>query len=254
MTKNLWVATVALAAGAAWAQTAAVPPAFEVASVKQSAGAGGEGMRGSNVRASPGSLNMRNVTLRAAIAWAYKVTEYQVSGPGWLESERYGIVAKASGPAAEDEMRPMLQTLLADRFKLALHRQTKEFQVYALLIGKNGPKFHESQTQGESNIQPQKDRMAVVVERTPLSQLVDVLTNVFRAPVLDMTGLKGKYDITINVAKYIGDMQGAGGAPPDPLTIIMTCIQEELGLKLESRKVPLDLLVIDRAEKLPTEN
>jgi uncharacterized protein (TIGR03435 family) len=148
----------------------------------------------------------------------------------------------------------MLQSLLADRFKLVLHRQSKELQVYVLSPGKNGAKLQESTSAGEGSIETQADRMSVVVQRTPLSQMVDMLTAVLGAPVLDMTGLKGKYDITVNLADYLGDMQSAGGAPMDPLSIIKAALEEKLGLKLESRKMPLDMLVVDSAEKMPTEN
>ena len=148
----------------------------------------------------------------------------------------------------------MLQALLADRFKLILHRQSKEFQVYVLSPGKNGPKFQESTSAGEGSIEAQADRMSVVVQRTPLSQMIDMLTPVLGAPVLDMTGLKGKYDITVNLAGYMADMQSAGGAPADPLSIVKAALEQQLGLKLESRKTPLDVLVVDSAEKTPTEN
>ena len=255
----MWAAGLALlAAGGASAQTADAPT-FEVASVRTSqmtqTGREGGGRGRGNIQASPGSLTMRNVTLRNAVRWAYHVTEYQVSGPDWLDSARFNIVAKSPGPANDEQLQLMLQTLLADRFKLVLHRQTKQFQVYVLSPGKNGPKLQESNSQGEGSIQTQQDRMRVVVQRTPISQMIDMLTSVLGAPVLDMTGLKGRYDITVNLADYMADMQpGAGGIPADPLSIIMAALERELGLKLESKKMPLDLLIVDHAEKIPTEN
>jgi uncharacterized protein (TIGR03435 family) len=241
----------------AFSQSAAAPAPFDVASVhvSQTGRAGGEGSRRESIQFTPDSVTMRNVSLKSAIRWAYHVFDYQVSGPDWLQSERYDIVAKAAGPVAEDQLRTMLQALLAERFKLELHRQTKELAAYVLVVAKNGPKFHESETDGESSIQPDQKRMSVTVQRTPISQLTEMLSNVFRAPVVDMTGLKGKYDVTLNLAKYVGDMQPKGdGAPPDPLSIFTAGLQEELGLKLESKKMPIDLLIIDRAEKVPAEN
>ena len=238
-------------------QAAGAPPSFEVASVhvSQIGKAGGEGSRRENIQFTPDTVTMRNVSLKSAIRWAYHVFEYQVSGPDWLQFERYDIVAKAAGAVTENQLRTMMQTLLAERFKVELHHQTKEFAAYALLVAKNGPKFHESETEGESSIDPDQKRMSVTVHRTPISQLTEMLSNVFRAPVVDMTGLKGKYDVTLNLAKYIGDIQPKGdGAPPDVLSIITMGLQEELGLRLESRKLPLDLLIIDRAEKVPVEN
>jgi uncharacterized protein (TIGR03435 family) len=100
--------------------------------------------------------------------------------------------------------------------------------------------------------------MSVTVQRAPVAQLVEMLSNVLRAPVVDQTGLKGRYDLTVNVAKYAADMAAQGksldGAPADPLTLISLVLQEELGLKLEAKKMPLDLVIIDRAEKAPVEN
>jgi uncharacterized protein (TIGR03435 family) len=147
----------------------------------------------------------------------------------------------------------MLQTLLADRFKVVVHRQTKELQAYLLLIGKNGPKFQESKSDGESQIDAQKDKMSIVVQRTPISQLTDMLSRVLQTPVVDKTGLTGRYDITINVAKYLQDLQPTNG-PPDVVSVLMSGLQEELGLKLESKKTPLDLVIVDHAEKTPAEN
>jgi uncharacterized protein (TIGR03435 family) len=235
-----------LAPSAAFSQT------FDVASIKvsQIGKAGGEGSRRENTQVSPGTLNMRNVTLKTAIRWAYHVMDVQVVGPDWLANERYDIMAKAAGPAPEAELRVMLQALLADRFKLAVHPQTKEMSAYALIVGKNGPKFHETQSEGESSLVPDQKTMKVVIQRTPLSQLVDMLSNVLRAPVVDLTELKGRYDITLELAKYIPDRS----EPMDPLTIITRGLQEELGLKIEPRKLPIDLVVVDHAEKLPSEN
>jgi uncharacterized protein (TIGR03435 family) len=238
----------------AFAQPAATAPAFEVASIKisQIGKAGGEGSRRENTQVSPGSLNMRNVSLKTAIRWAWHVMDFQVTGPDWIANERYDIMAKASGPAPDPELRLMLQALLADRFKLAVHRQTKEMSAYALVVGKNGPKFHESAAEGESSLVPDQKTMKVVVQRTPVSQLVEMLSNVLRSPVVDQTELKGRYDITLELAKYIPDRSST--EPMDPLTIITRGLQDELGLKLEPRKLPLDLVIVDHAEKIPVEN
>jgi uncharacterized protein (TIGR03435 family) len=266
MTNHRWLAGIALLAAGTAAAQAPAAPAFDVASVKVSQAApgrdgggrgmfGGRGARG-NIQASPGSLTLRNVTLKNAVRWAYHVSEYQVLGPDWLDSTRYDIVARAPGAADEEQMQLMLQSLLADRFKLVLHRQSKEFQVYVLSPGKNGTKLQESTGTGEGSIEAQPNRMSVVVARTPVSQMIDMLTAVLGAPVLDETGLKGKYDITVNLADYMAEMQSAGGGapPPDPLSIVKAALEQQLGLKLESRKMPLDVLVVDSAEKIPTEN
>jgi len=266
MTNYMWLAGAVLLAWGAAAQTPDAPPAFDVASVKVShttptgRDGGGRGLLGgrggrANIQTSPGSLTMRNVTLKNAVRWAFHMSEYQVSGPDWLDSTRYDIVARAPAPASEEQLQLMLQSLLADRFKLVVHRQSKEFQVYVLSPGKNGSKLQESTSPGEGSIETPAGRTSVVVQRTPLSQMVDMLTPVLGAPVLDMTGLKGKYDITVNLAGYMADMQLAGGGgAADPLSMVKAALEQQLGLKLESRKMPLDVLVIDSAERIPKEN
>jgi uncharacterized protein (TIGR03435 family) len=267
MTTKQWGAGLALVtAGAVFAQTAEPKLAFDVASVKPSpAGAGREGggrmgmgmnglLRG-NIQVTPSSLTMRNATLKNAIRWAYQVTEYQVSGPDWLDSARFDIAAKSAGAATEDQLRLMLQTLLADRFKLEFHRVNKEFQVYALVPAKNGAKLQESKTEGEASVQPQQSTMSVAVQHMGLSQIIDMMTPIMGAPIIDKTGLKGKYDININLGKYVAEMQSAGStAPPDPVALIMSVLETEAGLKLEKQKIPLDVLVVDHADRSPTEN
>jgi uncharacterized protein (TIGR03435 family) len=241
----------AVLAGGASAQTA---PAFEVASIRVAQSAGrGEGMHGmpAGIRTEPGTVTMRTATFRSVVRWAYNVVDFQVTGPDWIDQQRYDIVAKAPGAASEEQMRLMMQTLLADRFKLTAHRQTKEAQAWVLSVGKNGPKFKESASEGESSIVPDQKRMSIAVQRTQVSQLVDFLAPILRAPVLDETGLKGRYDITIAVDKYIPDH-----ATPisDMVSVIAMGIQQELGLKLDQKKMPVEFVVVDRAEMTPAEN
>jgi uncharacterized protein (TIGR03435 family) len=228
--------------------------AFEVASIRPSAPRGGriEGMHGfgANIQVGPGSVTMRAVSLRTCIRWAWHVLEPQVTGPEWIGEDRYDVAAKAPGTATEDDLRQMMQALLAERFKLAVHRQSKETAAWILSVGKGGPKFQESDGEGESSIAPNPQKMEVAIARTQVSQLVDLLTTVLRAPVIDETGLKGRYDITLRLDKYIPDP----GAPVDIVSTILTGIQQELGLRLEQRKVPLDLVVIDGVERAPVEN
>jgi uncharacterized protein (TIGR03435 family) len=233
------------------AQTA---PAFDVASVRVAPGMmGREGMHGMpvSIKIEPGTVTMRSATFRNVVRWAYHVVDFQVTGPDWIDQQRYDIVAKASGEASEDQMRLMMQALLADRFKLTAHKQTKEASAWVLGVGKNGPKFKESAAEGESSIVPDQKRMAIMVQRTPVSQLVDFLAPILRAPVIDETGLKGRYDITIAVDKYIPDH---ATAISDMVPIIVTGIQQELGLKLEQKKLQLEFVVVDSAEKTPAEN
>ncbi len=226
-------------------------PVFDVASVRSSHSGSVKESRREKYETNPGTLNLRNVSLKSAIRWAYKVMEYQVSGPDWMGSERFDIAAKASEAVPEEQLRLMLQALLAERFKLTLHKETKDVSVYVLLVAKGGPKFHESQlSDGEPVVNADKNRMNVEVNGVTADMFVEMLSNILHVPVINQTGLAGRYDAKINISKYMPD----GSAPFDPVATILTGLQEELGLKLESKKMPLDLLVVDHAEKVPVEN
>jgi len=254
-TNALILGTLACLLPAASGQSADAP-AFDVASVKASQPDAPR--RRENILLSPGSVTMRGISLKGAIRWAWHVSEFQVSGPDWLDSARYEIAGKAAGPAAEDELRLMMQTLLRERFKLALHHQTKELGAYLLVVGKNGPKVHESTSEGEGSIDINQRQLSVNVQRTPVSRMVELMSNMLRAPVIDMTGLNGRYDITLNVAKYAGELATQGKSldslQADPQGLLSMILQDEFGLKLEAKKMPLDVLVVDRAEKAPVEN
>jgi len=122
------------------------------------------------------------------------------------------------------------------------------------VVAKGGIKFHESQiTDGEPVTNADKVSMTVEVKGVTAMQFVEMLSNILRAPVINNTGLAGRYDAKINVSKYIPDGSAKEGAF-DPISTILTGLQEELGLKVESKKLPLDLLIIDHAEKIPVEN
>src|SRR5262245_9397728 len=244
------VAAVLVWTWAAWAQT----PAFEVASVRRSQG---DSVRrnplAEAVQVTPDGVTIRGASLKTAIRWAYKVFEYQVTGPDWTGQERYDFIAKAAGPVPEDQLRRMMQALLSDRLKVAVHRETKDLQAFVLSVGKNGPKFKESMDEGEAKVQPDPLRFTVTIQRMGATQVVEILSNVLRAPVVDNTGLKGKYDVTVSLQKYIPE-PGANSSTFDMVSTMVTAFQEELGLKLESKKIPLELVVVDQAERVPTEN
>jgi len=240
----------AILAAALFISALSAQPAFDGASVRASQSGRGEGDWRDDIQASPGSLIMRNVSLKTAIRWAYHVMNYQVTGPDWIESGRYNISGKAAGPADEDQLRLMLQALLTERFKLEFHRQAKELRAYEMVVAKGGAKFHESKIEGEPVVNPDKARTTVDVKAMPASYIVDMLSKVLHSPVINNTGFTGRYDATVNIARYMPD----GSAPFDPVATIVLAVQEELGLKLESKKMMLDLLIVDHAEKVPVEN
>jgi len=230
---------------------------FDVASVKPSK-LTGEGRNRENVTANPGTLTMHNVSLRTALQWAYRMKEYQVSGPTWIGDERFDISAKAADPAGEQQLRGMLQNLLSDRFKISLHHEKKVLPFYALLVAKNGPKLTPGKADGKSVLLPKGTGLAA--QDTSLGEVADLLTMIatrMNLPyVVDMTGLKGRYNFSVDGSELLRSISD-GKVAPDPAAMMVgvsEILQEQLGLKAELRKGPTDVLIVDRAEKLPTEN
>lgn len=244
---------------AAFGQAPAADPAFDVASVKASKMADVEAAKGRDIiQTSPDTLTMRIVNLVACLEWAYDVKDYQISGPTWLGSDRYDIVAKAAGPTSDAQMKLMLRTLLADRFKLTFHRERKDVPVYALIQGKNPPNLRPSGDNPGTGIKVTGNN--ATFQRVSMALLADMLTKQMDRPVLDMTGLAGFYDLTVDLSAS----SEAGGPDKEASPMVsakmmlgrslLPVVQEQLGMKVEGRKLPADVLVIDHAERVPTEN
>jgi uncharacterized protein (TIGR03435 family) len=249
------------AAASALAQDSA-PPAFDVASIKASSQFSPENRVTwlSKIDTSPGSLTMRNVNLTMIVAWAYDVQRPQVAGPAGMDSERYDIFAKTDRPAAEGEMRRMLQTLLAERFKTALHREHRQMEAMAMMVPKGGHKMKQSQIEGLTQNRQDPVRGSII-EGAALADLANDMSRELEMPVVDMTGLKGRFDFTFNVKKYVEAVRSRLLAEARPvsdsdarLMIMQDVMAGELGLRLESRTVSVDVVVIDHVEKSPTEN
>ncbi len=239
--------TVALSIFWSLAWAADTQSTFEVASIRPSQG-GREA-----VDVLPGSLTMRNMRLIGAIRWAYNVLEVQVSGPDWLNTTRFDIVAKAGAPAKEPEMQKMMQLLLADRFKLELHRQTKEVNAMILTIAKGGHKLKEVEAEGPPSFSTGK--LNLTGKGATIAQLITFLSRELKLPIIDQTGLTGRYDYFMDINAYITDeMRNQGGAPVEAPSIIANALQAQLGLKVDAKKMPLEVLVVDKIEKTPTDN
>jgi uncharacterized protein (TIGR03435 family) len=254
--------------GVAFAQTPSTRVEFEVASVKPSqlSNPNGERNRRENISADPGSLTMRNVSLKSAIQWAYDVKEVQVSGPEWLGDERYDILAKAATTAGEPQLRQMLQSLLTDRFKMTIHRETKVLSMYALVVDKNGLKLTAGDPAGKTNLQPDgPNGTKLTATDMSIGEIADLLTMGatrmlnLPEPVVDQTGLKGRYSFTLDAGAFmqkVTDAVGAGQRPePDVLiNAVQEVLQKQMGLRGELRKAPMDVIIVDRAEKVPVQN
>ncbi|MGA3019154.1 MAG: TIGR03435 family protein [Bryobacteraceae bacterium] len=242
----------------AFSQPAAAPPAFDVASVKvdtagtnEGMGRGGMGRGREIVTPSPAGITMINVRLKTVIEWAYHVQEVQVSGPGWLDVDRYDVVAKAAGATPEDQLRLMMQTLLAGRFKLAFHRESKEMQAYVITVAKTGLKIKESTTEGDMDMQP-SGRAGATIQRATVPKLADLLSGPLQAPVVDQTGLTGRYDFHLDLSNFLDPTTPMG--INDVIPIFIQAAQQQLGVKIDERKMPVEMLMVDHAEKIPVEN
>ena len=228
-------------------------PAFEVASVRQAQPPEGGGLAALRETITPGrgSLTMRNVTLASAIQWAYTIQPAELSGPDWLKDRRFDIVGKADAATSPDQLRLMLQALLADRFKLTVRRQSKELSALILSTGKGAHKLQP--VVGSDDGRMTGAAMSFEVHQMTISRLATILSSVARVPVIDRTGLDGHYDFKLDLRPYITARQ-PGDPPLNLAEIAITAVREQLGLKLESQKMPIDVLVVDHVERDPTEN
>jgi uncharacterized protein (TIGR03435 family) len=263
------------------AAPAPAPPQFEVASIRPS------------TAGTYGQVSMRQFALKDELAVAFNLKQYQISGPDWLATQKYDIVAKLPDGAPRDQVRAMLQALLADRFQMKTHHETRDFPVYALVVSKSGLKMNElpadpadaGKERPAVNVSVTGGRGGVVAnygngsffslgenriegKKMAMSFVADMLSRFEDKPVVDMTELKGYYDLTLNFteedyhAMLIRAAIASGVAlPPEAIQAMerasgdsLFSALQALGLKLESRKAPLDVLVIDHMEKAPTEN
>jgi uncharacterized protein (TIGR03435 family) len=308
-TRIPWVnASLLFVTASAMAQT---PVSFEVASIKKaeplSVNLAMSGKMNLGMVIDNAQVNVKSMALTELMRVAYKVKPFQISGPEWLSAERYTITAKMPAGATRDQVPEMIQSLLAERFKLAFHRETKEQSVYALTVMKSGLKLQESApddsapaasggpaaplapaptdggAQVRVNVQseaggtvntssingnvkmlPRENGMRIEVTKMNATGMVDLLARFVERPVIDATDLKGRYDFTLDVG--FGDMlalaRAAGmnvpiQAPPGAMdpgnSAVFTAIQQ-YGLKLEARKAPIEMLIIDHVEKTPTDN
>ena len=289
---------LAFAGAAALDLQPAAAPAFEVASVRHAP----QDARSFRFNGGPGTKDperfiAENISFLNLVMSAYDLKPYQVQGPGWMSTERYNVTAKVPAGATKDQFRVMLRGLLAERFALKVHRETREMLVYSLVVAKGGPKLQESapeevkaEAKADDGPHPPLGRPKLVTDargfpvlppgdqptmimvmggksarrahRESTAQMAVQLSVQLGSPVIDATGLTGAYDYTLY---WIASPPGAApraSVPADspvPATDpdgpdLFEAVQQQLGLKLEPRKGPVEMLVVDRAEKNPAEN
>ena len=248
-------------------------------------------MRGGPGFGDPAQFTATNISVKQLITRAYNLKPFQVSGPGWLDGDRYDLTAKIPPGATQDEFRQMLQRLLAERFGMKVHHETKEVPVMVLVVAKGGPKFAAAKPlapidpnnpppppQRSSNGVPGKMRgpgarmmmengeMKLDVVSQEMDALCDVLANQLGVQVEDRTGLTGVYDFSLEFAPDFSHMGGIGPPPPPPRDggvaaaaetagpTLETAIRQQLGLKLERSKGNADLLEIDKINRTPAKD
>jgi uncharacterized protein (TIGR03435 family) len=279
------IASLLLVSAGAVAQKPDARPQFEVASIRPTE-PGPESWQKIGVHIDGAMVRCAALSLRDYIGMAYGVKTAQISGPAWLADAKFDISAKLPDGATRAQMPGMMQALLAERFNLEFHRESKEFPVYVLTLGKGPLKLKESAPDpdapapagnidvtvrgvnngsvvslgGGSSITG--TRGTVEGKRVTIRQLLDSIERYLDRPAVDMTGLHGVYDVTIqysldelrNVLRASGSSVTIPDAAADQFPGSIPRSFEALGLKLEARKAPLDILVIDRMEKTPTQN
>ena len=238
---------VFLAAGAVFAQPQDSRPAYVVASVKPNTSFSDS----SSSHGSTGQIVFTNLSLKRYIERAYNVKPFQVIGPDWMESVHFDITAKYP-PDTKDADRPaMLRTLLEDRFKLAVHRESKEMPGYGLVVAKGGFKLKPVEA-GGSNTDSHGGRVRILTaKKTSMAQLADLVARFLGEVVVDKTGIDGVYDFEF---RWTNDDQTPAGVDAETAPSLFTALQETLGLRLQRQKVPVEMIVVDHVERVPTEN
>ncbi|HTP35455.1 MAG TPA: TIGR03435 family protein [Candidatus Acidoferrales bacterium] len=271
MIKTSGAIALSLALCTAWGQPAA-PLSFEVASVKAFVPGSSPGQRRANMSGAD-RIECHGVTLWYLITYAYGMKSYQVFGPDWLKDARYDVMAKGPAGTTREQLPKMTQALLAERLKLQVRQETRALEALALIVGKNGPKLTEAAPESGDGMGGAQIGMSTSptggerldVKGASMASLATTLTGLLGRPVVDKTGLSGRYDFVLEFTRSeTAGPKGTGGyneppplppPPPgaEPGQSIYSSIQQ-LGLKLDGQKLPLPILIIESAERTPVEN
>ncbi len=236
-------------------QVSAQDPTFEVASVKASQRTVGPDYN-NRLTYSPTAFTARNATLKVLIAEAYRFQRRQVLGPSWIDQNEYDIDARVSGSSSREQIAAMLRGLLSERFGLRHHTETRVIRAFELTIAKSGPKLQPIEENGAATPGPGlhfrgdmrqfADLLAIKLSMpAPTDPNVPVMAGGPPVPMLDKTGLSGTYEFSLEVKPELGT---------DGLTLWQRVVQDQLGLRIESRKEPVTVLVVDDAAKVPSAN
>jgi uncharacterized protein (TIGR03435 family) len=243
------LAAVLLPCFGAPAQSGGGQPAFELASVRPARPGRSGGPP--HFAITPGRLTFQNTSLRRIVEVAYGVEDYRLQGPDWIESERYDIVAKAPASVRlQAEMMIRLKALLSERFQLQVHHESKELEVYALIVSKQGMKLQAAKP-SEAVGKGREDEGHIHFESLSMRQLAAILSTLLKQPVVDQTNVEGNYAVWLDWSP--GHADASAGAPA-PGAALFVALNEQLGLGLQMRKAPQDVLVIDRVERPAMEN
>jgi uncharacterized protein (TIGR03435 family) len=267
-----WCAAAVLLSCAILAQTPDTKLVFEAATVRPAGPDAPFARRqGGPGTADPSQINYSNVPLSDLVRAAYRLNLYELAAPAWMQNSGFDIVAKLPAGATFTQFRVMLQNLLVERFDLAVHREMRELPGYEIVVAKGGLKIKESANTSAStaNNRTENDRDGLPqlapgssgaytfpipngtrysFRQQPLLRLAELLPGWLVAPVVDKTGLTGTYDFNLTFTTRGPD--APADSPPD----LFTAVQQQLGLRLEQKKIPVDVLVVDRAGKTPKEN
>lgn len=234
---------VIFALGAALGQPQDSRPAYLAASVKPNT----SGSESSSSNGSKGQIVFNNLTLKRLIERAYNLKPFQLSGPDWLDGVRFDIAAKYPPDTKNEDRTLMLRTLLEERFKLAVHRQSKEMPGYALVVGKSF-KLKPVEAGGAGTDSNGGRVRTLTAKKTSMALLADLIARNLGETVVDRTGLDGVYDFEL---RWTNDDQATD---TDSAPSLFIALQETLGLRLQRQKVPVEMVVVDHAERVPTEN
>jgi uncharacterized protein (TIGR03435 family) len=205
---------------------------------------------------------MTSVSLGYCIRWAYGIRDYQLIGPDWVVAANlahYDIGAVTSEPSSEDRLKALSRTLLAQRFGLEMHQETRSIPMFALRVVKDGPKFSKAPDDENAGILP-AGPYAFAAHNTTMARLAEILASPWTSrPVIDETGLPGGYDFHLDLSRYVTDEQTRQPVPGpnggiDMESATMVSLPDQLGLRLVPTHAPTDVLIVDRANKDPAEN